>query len=583
MQPVRSTLILPHYSAQLPMSRLLPLVFLLLFCHIAAAAPRLELNGVDGAVADNIRNHLGNVEELSQQRPRLLKQKLAGAIRNATQALGYYETQFDYRRDGDTLIVTVELGPPVKWAAPDIAISGAAADLPPVRRIQRQSPIVVGAIINHKTYEELKQHLLETCQEHGFLDARFSTSELRIDVQQHIATAILHIDGGERYRFAAAQFSGSSLDRQLLEHLSPVEAGSFYSKETLSKLQRNLQDSRYFREMNVRTEKQPDHVLAVNVQLADAPRHQFSVGAGFGTDTGPRAKFRWERPLVTEKGHKLTTELSVSQPEQNLSFEYHIPLEKPLDKSLNFTSSWKHKVVEDTDTRLGTVGFFFSDRYRETWVANYGATYNDESYSQGSEDRKHAQYLMPGFNFTQLVVPANNVDPLRGHKTWLDVRGSVEELGADAAFLRTNVGHKQIFNTFGTQLFIARAEIGVINTGNIDQIPSSQRFFTGGDQTVRGYGFESLAPKDANDELIGGKFLNVASVEYSVKVASQWRAAVFMDGGRAYSHGDEPWHKSVGLGARWLSPVGQIRVDIAVPVNDEVTGWRLHIFMGPPL
>jgi translocation and assembly module TamA len=454
--------------------------------------------------------------------------------------------------------------------------------LPDVKQLVRESPIVAGAAINHATYETLKQHLLETCQEHGFLDARFSASELRVDVEQHLATAILHIDGGERYRFGVVRFSGSSLDSHLLKSLSPIEEGSFYDKERLSKLQRNLQDSRYFQEMDVRTEKQPDHTLTVDVRLGDAPRHQFSVGAGFGTDTGPRAKFRWERPRITDQGHKLTTEFSVSQPEQNLSFEYHIPLKKPLDESLNLTSSWKHKIVEDTDTRIGTVGFFFSDRYHETWVANYGVTYNDESYKQGSEDRKHAQYLMPGLNFTQLVVPAA-VDPLSGHKLWLDLRGSTEQLGADAPFLRTNVGYKQILNPFGKQLLIGRVEVGVINTGNIDEIPSSQRFFTGGDQTVRGYDFESLAPKDANDELIGGKFLNVASVEYSAKVAEQWRAAVFMDAGRAYNHGDEPWHRSVGVGTRWLSPVGQIRVDIAFPVNDEVTGWRLHIFMGPPL
>jgi translocation and assembly module TamA len=118
---------------------------------------------------------------------------------------------------------------------------------------------------------------------------------------------------------------------------------------------------------------------------------------------------------------------------------------------------------------------------------------------------------------------------------------------------------------------------------NIELIPASQRFFTGGDQTVRGYDYESLATTDANGELIGGRYLNVASAEYSFKVADRWRAAVFTDTGRAFNNRDEPWHKSIGIGARWLSPVGQIRVDFAVPIDDEEKGWRLHIFIGPPL
>jgi translocation and assembly module TamA len=555
---------------------------ILLLCNIAAAAQRLELRGVDGKIEENIRNHIGNVAELNLQRPRLLKQKLTGAITDATQALGYYEAKFSYSYENEVLTIEVELGPPVTWGAPDIVIEGAAAELNAVHNVRKESPVVIGAVMDHQSYERLKQRLLEACQENGFLDARFGESELKIDVQQHRATAILHIEGGERYRFGAAQFSGSSLAPELLQHLSPIEEGSYYSKQALSKLQRNLQDSRYFQEMNVRTEKQPGHMLAVNVQLGDAPRHQFSVGVGFGTDSGPRGKFRWERPRITEQGHKLTAELAISKPEQNLSFEYHIPLDSPLDQSLNLTSSWKRKIVEDTDSRVGTLGFFFSDRYQETWVANYGATLNDESYQQGSADRKHVQYVMPGINFTQLVVPTG-VDPLSGRKFWFDIRGSAQPLGADTAFLRGNAGYKQIFNPFGKQLLIARVELGIINTDDIDEIPATQRFFTGGDQTVRGFDFESLAPRDADDELIGGKYLNVASVEYSIKVADEWRAAVFTDAGRAFNDRDEPWHQSAGVGARWLSPVGQIRVDVAFPINDEVTGWRLHIFMGPPL
>jgi len=564
------------------MSRRALFIVLLSICNFAAADIRLEINGTDDAVAENIRNHIGAITDTEPQRPRQLQQKLTGAITNATQALGYYETQFRSQLQKDVLTIDIDLGPPIVWQPADIAVLGGAEKLRAVSNVLAQSPLSVGATINHQAYETLKRRLLEACQENGFLDARFTENQLLVDVARHSATAVLHIESGPRYRFAQVRFSGSSLDNALLQHLSPIEANSHYSKEVLAKLQRNLQDSRYFQEMDVRTEKQPDNYLAVNVKLADAPRHQFSVGAGFGTDTGPRGKFRWERPLIGESGHKLTTELSVARPEQDLSFEYHIPLANPLDKSLNLTSSWKHKIVEDTDSSIGSVGFFFSDRYAEVWQVNYGLTYNDESYRQGSEPRKHTQYLLPGINFTQLVLPPG-VDPLSGRKLWAAFSTSAPALGADTAFLRSDIGYKQIFNPLGKQLLIARVEVGAISTDSIDEIPATQRFFTGGDQTVRGYDFESLAPRDDQNQLIGGKYLNVASVEYSIKVAEQWRAAIFTDSGRAYNQGNEPWHKSVGFGARWLSPVGQIRVDIAFPYRDEEKGWRLHIFMGPPL
>lgn len=555
---------------------------LLLLCCSAQAQLRIEIEGAPDFIAENIRNHIGTISNIERERPRLLRRKLADSIRNATQALGYYEATFKYTLADDRLQIDINLGSPVTWAAAQIELTGTTATLKQAKKMAQNPPFATGAIVNHAAYETFKRDLLEVCQQNGFLDAHYAESRLVIDVATHRATAILKIDGGERYRFGAVNFSGSQLDADLLRRLSPIEPGSFYDKAALAKLQRNLQDSRYFREIDVQSDRRGDHSVALAVQLVDAPRHQFSVGAGYGTDTGPRAKFRWERPFVNTRGHKLTTDLSVSQPQQDLDFEYHIPLKKPLDESLNFTASWERKIVQDTDSSIGSVGFFFSDRYAQVWVANYGATYYDETYRQGSEPRKHTGYLAPDINFTQIVLPLG-VDPKAGRKFWVDALGSMPALGAETNFLRMSGGYKQIFNPFGDQLFIGRVEGGVIVTHAIELIPASQRFFTGGDQTVRGYDFESLSTEDSSGELIGGRYLNVASAEYSVKVADRWRVAAFTDTGRAFNEVNEPWHKSVGAGVRWLSPVGQIRVDLAFPIDDDVKGWRLHIFIGPPL
>lgn len=564
------------------MSRRSLFFIVLLLCGYAHAQLRIEIEGAPDFIADNIRNHIGTISKIERERPRLLRKNLQDAIRDATRALGYYETTFKQQFSGDTLHITVDLGPPVVWAPAQIELTGAVATLRQTQRMVSNTPLKTGTTINHTTYETFKRELLETCQKNGYLDAHYTESRLLVDIERHRATAILKIDGGVRYRFGAVTFSGSDLDTTLLQRLSPIESGSFYDKTALTKLQRNLQESRYFREIDVHSEQRKDHTVTLSVHLVDAPSHQFSIGAGYGTDTGPRAKFRWERPHVNRYGHKFTTDLSVSQSQQDLNFAYHIPLARPLEESLNLTTSWEHKSVQDTESTTGSVGFFFSDRYAEVWVANYGATYYDETYRQGSEPRKHTGYLAPEMNFTQVVLPPG-IDPKSGRKFWFDTLGSAPALGAEAYFLRVDSGYKQIFNTFGDQLFIGRVEAGVVATHDINLIPSSQRFFTGGDQTVRGYDYESLSTEDSNGNLIGGRYLTVASAEYSIKVATHWRVAAFTDTGRAFNQIDEPWHKSVGAGVRWLSPVGQIRVDLAFPVNDTVKGWRLHIFIGPPL
>ncbi len=564
------------------MRRFFLFVVLLCLCGAARAQLRVEIEGVDNEIAENIRNHIGTISPLERERPRLLQKKLDVSIRNATQALGYYEATFRHRLRNDELTITLELGDPVLWDSAQIELIGSASTLDAAKTQLENSPLTPGSILNHARYETLKRELLEICQQHGYLDAHYIESRLIVDVERHRATAILKMNGGERYRFGTVQYHGSDLSPSLLTRLSPIEPGSFYDKALLTKMQRNLQDSRYFREIDVHSAKRTDGTVDLNVQLGDAPRHQFSIGAGYGTDTGPRAKFRWERPRINEYGHTLASDLSISQPQQTLNFEYRIPLQKPLDESLNFKTSWERIVNQDTDRTTGSVGFYFSDRFAQNWVTNYGVTYYDESYRQGSEPRKHAGYFAPNINFTQVILPLS-VDPQSGRKLWADALASTPALGAETYFLRLDAGYKQIFNPFGEQLFIGRVEAGAIATRDIELIPSSQRFFTGGDQTVRGYDFESLSSTDDNGELIGGRFLNVASAEYSIKIAPRWRAAVFTDAGRAFNQTDEPWRKSAGAGVRWLSPVGQIRVDLAFPIDDEADSWRLHIFIGPPL
>lgn len=557
---------------------------LILLAGAALADPSFELKGVEGELATNVRHHIGSISENELKHKRLLRQKLKNDIPQAMRALGYYESHFEFSRKGDTVQITIEPGPVVTWGEPEIHIDGDAGDIRTIQRLLQRPPFRPGEAINHQTYERYKRELLEQCQEYGFLDALIKESTLRIDLEQHRATVILIIEAGARYRVADLRFSGSKMNQDLLMRLArPVRPGAFYRKTDLTELQRNLQSSSYFHDIDVQTDKLDNENVAITTKLTDAPSHQISVGAGYGTDTGPRAKLRWEQPHATRSGHRVTTELSVSQPQQDLTVEYRIPLQKPLDDSLSLTTSWQHRSVEDTSSTVGSVGFYFSKRRARNWFFNYGATYDDESYRQGSEPRRRVRYLLPGANATEIVV-ASGVDPTWGHKTWIATTFSAPPIGADATFLRTVAGYKRIIDIGHKQLLIPRVEVGALLTnGDIEQIPASQRFFTGGDNTVRGYDFESLGPRDANGSLIGGRYLNVASLEYSVKVLPQWRLAVFSDTGRAFTHPGDPWHYSAGVGVRWLSPVGQIRVDLAFPINEEERSWRVHIFMGPPL
>jgi len=125
--------------------------------------------------------------------------------------------------------------------------------------------------------------------------------------------------------------------------------------------------------------------------------------------------------------------------------------------------------------------------------------------------------------------------------------------------------------------------VGTIQTTDFDNIPSSLRFFAGGDQSVRGYEYESLAPSDADGDLAGGANLVVASLEYEHPVAEDWGVAVFADAGNAFDSFDEGLKTGVGFGVRWYTPVGPLKLDLGIPQDDADDEFRIHFSFGTGL
>lgn len=107
--------------------------------------------------------------------------------------------------------------------------------------------------------------------------------------------------------------------------------------------------------------------------------------------------------------------------------------------------------------------------------------------------------------------------------------------------------------------------------------------FAGGDQSVRGYDYRTLSPTDETGDRIGGRFLLAGSVEYQYEFIPKWRAATFIDHGNAVNSWTDPMKTSAGIGIRWVSPVGPIRLDLAKSISDQDEGFRIHFSMGAEL
>jgi translocation and assembly module TamA len=161
----------------------------------------------------------------------------------------------------------------------------------------------------------------------------------------------------------------------------------------------------------------------------------------------------------------------------------------------------------------------------------------------------------------------------------------VEGLISDTSFAQIYGHTKWVFGLWSGARLLTRVEAGFTAIDELDTLPASVRFFAGGDTSVRGYAYKSLGPTDPLGNVVGGENLLVGSIEFDQKIAESWAVAAFIDSGNAYDEvKDFNTATGVGIGIRWFSPLGPIRIDVAVPLEkDAPDDYRFHITLGPDL
>ena len=156
--------------------------------------------------------------------------------------------------------------------------------------------------------------------------------------------------------------------------------------------------------------------------------------------------------------------------------------------------------------------------------------------------------------------------------------------GTDINMAKVQSRKKYLRSLDRTHFFTTRLDLGAIYVDEIESVPASMRFFAGGSQSIRGYQYETVTPVDAADAYIGGRYLTVGSFEYGYQFAEKWRIGLFVDAGTSTNDFSEPVSIGVGTGIRWMTPIGPVKVDFAVPVNSDTdTKYTFHLYIGPEL
>ena len=547
----------------------------------------IEIDGANVALEENLRAHIGVIDDAELKSPRLLKRRLNGLMTVSTQALGYYHGKWVINLRPKRLFIELTPGPQVMLLEPEIKVISKLDDEPLFTKIIKNNDLAAGQALDQSKYDQLKKKLMQQAKRFGFFDAVYEHSELLVNIDDNTAKIKLTLKSGDRYYFGAVFFEGSQLSSEFMSRIPTFKEGDAFDSVLLANFRRDLYATGYFSQVTVSTQQGlvgADRRVNLHVNMEDTSQHQFEVGFGLDTDTGPRVRLDWEMPIIGTKGHSWRSKLEISEPFQEVTGTYRIPLEQPLIHFLLFDSGYTRQKVESTESSLVDLGVSRLNLKENNWQHRYGVSMDFERYKQGNDDWTDVYYLVPGVSWMKSEFDKGG-DPSHGYRLWLAFEGSTVLLGSDTNFFKAHFGARWLTPLWqSTVRMLTRIELGAIDTSDILQVPVSRRFYTGGDQTIRGYEYHSVATRDDDGELVGGRYLNAASLEFSERITDRWRGAVFADTGRAYNQNDEPFSSSVGFGVRWLSVIGEVRVDLAHPLdNQKETPVRLHLSMGPPL
>ncbi len=580
-------------------ARLLCVLFAFAWALPAHAGIRIEIPDVTPAVETNVRAFLSltryaDRDDVTPETMSRLQRRIGTETREALQPLGYYEPEvsYDVRQAGDDWHVTINVRPgrPVRLSEVDIRVTGPGEDLRVLHEIIDAQELKPGLRLHHGTYERVKGNLLRAAKNAGYLDARLTQNELLIDRTERRASATIVLDTGERYHYGEITTAQDVINDDAMRRMLRMKQGDPYTLDSMLRTQYVLDDSLYFSSVDIES-GEPDRVqrtVPITVTAEPNRKHRFATSVGYGSDTRVRGRFSWDNRRVNESGHRSKVELIGSSVLKQIGGRYVIPVMDVALEKLEFTAAVTEQELGGTLSERSEIGagltealgrwqrvLFMRLSYEETTSPQVDSM---TGLATGALETRSDFYLIPGISYSTLpsYVVGGRIRP---YYFYAELRGSPSTLGSDASFLQLRLLGERIFNLSELWNLHLRAEIGASRVADFSELPASQRFFAGGERSVRGFGLNELSPKIDNKS-VGGRHLATGTIEIVRDLPRNFGIAAFYDIGNAFDDFSDPMLEySAGVGVRYRIAVASFGIDVAQALSQSGRNPRFHLYI----
>jgi translocation and assembly module TamA len=562
---------------------------------------QISVDGVTGQEREavqkaiEISNDLIKEEVMDEEWLKRLERQGPQRIREALEPFGYYKSDVTVKLEASDegsyrFLVTVKTGEPVHIKAIQIIAQGPGTSEDTIKKMLDEFPLRKGERLRQDIYEEAKNNLLKKAISIGYLDAAYSKHSIRITLSKLSAEIDLILETGSKYYFGDVSFTDQTgfPDSFLTRYLA-FKRGEVYSQEKIAQTQVNLISSDRFKMVTINGNKDEakDNYVPVEIKLVPLKQKRVKFGIGYGTDTGIRGSIRYQDFNILGTGQFFDMELKLSEIYQGVGARYIFPGKIDVKSLASIKLGYEHEKTSDKTIEFlaleGALTRTFGKEDRAVGKEKLGSIYLrlQQEDSEAGNEKTRTFLVMPGVQFSHHQYD-NVIRPTKGFRYNLELRGTDQSMGSETGFLQFLGRGEYLISLPQRFTILTRMQVGATTENEPAQdLPISVRFFAGGDTSVRGYKYQSLGPTDAFGDVIGGKHLLFGSVELERAIGKNWGIAAFYDTGNAFN----AWSRidlaqGAGIGGRYYTPIGPIRLDVARQIGVRKPDYRIHLVVG---
>lgn len=546
-------------------------------------------NGTDVLAAFRKQSTLEAARKKPANAAQITRRSLADAdlLAELLRSHGYYDATIEPRTEvtGGMVQVVIVADPGPQYRFASVELPGLDAAGPDAAALRKQFAVNAGDPVIAQDVIDAGAALTRALGEQGFAEAKVGDQQVEVNHQTHLATLILTVEPGPVASFGTISVSGRPpFSARHVATIARFKPGDRFKRSKVEDLRRALIATSLVAVADVRiVPVKGGRTVNLSVRLEPAPSHTIAGEVGYGSGQGARVEASWtDRNFFNPEG-ALTLRAVAGTNEQLAAVQIRRSNFLQRDQVLNVQALAAHQKFDAYEAKTLSLSGYIERQSNFIWHKKWTWTYGAELLATDERgvfslvgDKSTRTFLIAAAPLSLGYDDSDSLlDPTTGFRLSGRLSPEISAHGGRFTYARTRIDASAYRRVSDRVVAAGRIRVGTIIGAGVFDIAPSRRFYSGGGGSVRGYGYQRLGPQDMEGDPIGGRGLAEFAVEARIRLSQfggNFGVVPFFDGGSLTTKAVpnlSDWHFAAGLGVRYYSSFGPIRIDVGVPLNRQ--------------